>query len=150
MISGPAVRMPGTAWLTSARLMARSSMNRTSAGRSWASSTICATRGPFGDQSMRANTNSAHSPSASSRARASASSFFEQIELTIPRPLRVRTRSATDGSMVTGPSLSVPAQRVSSRSQTTSFTASEQFLGGRIAPGRPLRPPAQGVRPIGK
>ena len=71
---------------------------------------------------MRAKTNSSHRPAASSAARAWAGSFFEQIEFTIPRRLRVRTTSTRDRSRSTGPSLSVPSHSVSSRSQTTSFT----------------------------
>ena len=114
-------------------------MKRTFSGRSWASSTIWATRGPLGVQSTRENTNSSHRSAATSSARTGASSFFEQMAFTIPRRLSVRTRPTRTGSRTTGPSLSVPCQKVSSKSQTTSLTAadstsaevSSSFIGNR-------------------
>ncbi len=123
LISGPAVWMPGEKWRTSRRLRARSSMKRTFSGRSWASSMIPATRGPFGVQPIRANTNSSRRPDSSSTARAASSSLLEQMAFTMPRRLSERISSAREGSRATSPSLRVPDQRVSSRSQTISLTA---------------------------
>ena len=51
-ISGPAVWRPGAKWPASPRLAGRSSRKRTFSGRSWASSMMRATRGPFGVQSI--------------------------------------------------------------------------------------------------
>ncbi len=148
-ISGPAVCRPGAKWAASPRLAGRSSMNRTFSGRSWASSTMAATRGPLGVQSMRAKTNSSHRSAASSSARTGASSFFEQMALTMPRRLRVRTSWATTGSSRTGPSLRVPDQRVSSRSHTTSLTGDDSASAGRTAPsGLPSRRGAPDPVPV--
>src|SRR5262249_43528629 len=58
--------------------------------------------------------------------RTASKSFFEQIVLMIPRSASAMTMSRFSGQKVMPPSLRVPFQKVSSRSQMTSLTGSTE------------------------
>src|ERR1700723_3901165 len=99
-------------------------MNMTEAGRSCRDSINDCNLGLFASQLMLGITKYCQMP-ASRRICATASwSFLEQIELMIPRRARVCINSQWAGMSSIPPSVKVPFQKVSSRSQITNLTGS--------------------------
>ena len=91
-----AVCRPGTKCSASFKFIELSSMNSTLSGRNCTASISAWMRGPLGSQSMLGKMKYSQMPVSSRIARTGVKSFFEQIELMMPRRASAMTMSCAD------------------------------------------------------